>query len=222
VKGCGSREDFEAASGTIEERLRGALAKLSLAAREDYRKQAKDEGLSALQAQTLSLLAREGPIEMGELSMRLGLTPPTVSDSVAALERRGLVRREPLFHDRRRVRAIATPRGKKIGRTFATWPEVFEEGIAGLSREEKEVFFRILVRMILSLLAKGVIEDARMCATCAYFRAHVHGDVDRPHHCALVDVPLGPASLRLDCPDHEKGRSPAEALFQIERARGAP
>ncbi|GAB4137389.1 MAG: MarR family transcriptional regulator [Planctomycetota bacterium] len=213
-------DDFEKASGTLDERLQGALAKLSLAARHDYRRKATDEGLSAVQAQALSLLTRDGAMEMGELASRLALTPATISDSVAALERHGLVRREPVADDRRRVRAIPTPRGKRIGRTVASWPELFQQGIGGLSPEEKEVFFRVMVRMILSLLAKGAIQQARMCVTCTYFRPHAHGDAERPHHCALVDVALGPASLRLDCPDHEEGPSPSEVLAQLDRWLG--
>lgn len=216
-----SSKAFDEASGTLDERLRGALAKLSLAARHDYRRQATDEGLSAVQAQALSLLTRDGAVEMGELASRLALTPATVSDSVAALERRGLVRREPVVQDRRRVRVRPTPRGKRVGRALASWPELFQQGIAGLSQVEKELFLRVMIRMILSLLAKGAIQQARMCVTCTYFRPHAHGDAERPHHCALVDVPLGPASLRLDCPDHEEGPSPSETFAQLDRWLGA-
>ncbi len=210
-----STKDFDDASGTLDERLQGALAKLSLAARHDYRTQARDAGLSAVQAQILTLLVQDGPMEVGQLAARLALTPATVSDSVSALERRGLVVREPVPRDRRRVRVKPTARGKRTGRTLASWPELFQQGIADLSQAEKELLLRVVIRMILSLLAKGVIQQARMCVNCTYFRPDVHDDAERPHHCALADVPLGLASLRLDCPDHEEGPAPSEALRQL-------
>ncbi|RMG14366.1 MAG: MarR family transcriptional regulator [Deltaproteobacteria bacterium] len=212
-----SRKDFDEASGTLDERLQGALAKLSLAARHDFRRQATGEGLSAVQAQVLTVLARDGAMEMGQLASRLSLTPATVSDSVAALERRGLLRREPVPSDRRRVRVKPTVRGKQLGESLASWPEIFQQGIEDLSPEEKALLLRVMMRMILSFLAKGVIQEARMCVTCTYFRPHVHEDAERPHHCALVDLPLGLDSVRLDCPDHEQQVSPSEALDRLDR-----
>lgn len=209
--------NFEKTTGTLEERLQGALAKLALAARHDYRKKASGAELSAVQAQILSLLSRDGAMEIGDLAKQLALTPATVSDSVAALERRRLVRREPSPEDRRQVRVIPAPAGKRLGRSLASWPEIFQQGLSGLSRSEKEVFFRVLVRMILSLLAEGTIQQAKMCVTCAYFRPDVHKSAEKPHHCALVNVPLGPVALRLDCPDHEEGRTASEALARLDR-----
>lgn len=217
MKRFGFAKAFEKTTGTLDERLRGALAKVSLAARHEYRRQAAAEGLSAVQAQVLGLLAYEGSMEIGALAARLALTPATVSDSVAALEHRNLVRRKPLPSDRRRVGVEATVRGERIGRTVASWAELFQDGIADLSPAEKKVLFRVMIRIILSLLEKGTIQQARMCVTCAYFRPHAHRDAARPHHCALVGIPLGPTSLRIECPDHEQGISPSEARVHLGR-----
>ncbi len=211
-----SLKDFERAGGTLDERLQGALARIALAARHDFRRQAAAEGLSAVQGQALELLAREGPMEMGAVASSLALTSATVSDSIAALERRGLVTRQPVARDRRRVRVRATAAGRRLGRTLSTWPDLFRESLAGLSEPEKRVLLRTLVRIILSLLERGVIQRARMCVTCAFFRPRVHPRTRRPHHCALADVPLGPASVRLDCPDHQPGPPASEALARLD------
>ncbi len=216
VNNDGALRSFEEASGSLEERICAALAKLALAARHDYRRRASAEGLSVIQAQALSLLAREGPVEIGRLASRLALTPATVSDSVAALERRGLVGRKPGAGDRRRVRVEATARGKRLGASMMLWPEIFQGAVGGLDEAEKAVLFRVLAKMILTLLERGTIQQARICFTCAYFRPNVHENADRPHHCALVDVPLGFASFRLDCPDHEAGLSAAGALAELD------
>jgi DNA-binding MarR family transcriptional regulator len=206
---------FEKTSGTLDERIAAALAKLALAARHELRQRAADEGLSAVQAQVLTLLTREGSLEIGSLAVRLSLTPATVSDSVAALERHSLVQRHPVLKDRRCVRVVATPRGRGLGSSLALWPELFGQGIAQLSEAEKQIFYRVLNRMVLSLLERGVIQEARMCMTCVHFRPNVHEDPRRPHHCALVDVPLGLSTLRIDCPDHQGGRDPETAMEKL-------
>jgi DNA-binding MarR family transcriptional regulator len=211
------RADFEGASGSLDERVAAALAKVSLAARHELRRAAAREGLSAVQAQVLAALVRERDSEMGTLAARLGLTAPTVTDAVAALERRGLVRRREDPEDRRRVLVRATARGRRLGVEMSLWPDLFRESIGALAPGEKEVLFRFLVRLIVSLLRKGVIQDARMCATCAYFRPDVRADRRYPHYCALADVPLGPATLRVDCPEHRPAGVAASELQEESR-----
>jgi len=61
---------------------------------------------------------------------------------------------------------------------------------------------RLLLRIIARLVERGVVRDARMCVTCEHFRPCAHPDQARPHHCALVDLPLSDEHLRVDCPDH--------------------
>jgi DNA-binding MarR family transcriptional regulator len=211
---------FERASGTLDERLSAALAKVALAARHELRRSAARNGLSAVQAQILAVLSREGPpsprlrragaLEIGVLASRLGLTQPTVSDSVAALEAKKLVRRRPDPADRRRVRVEASAAGRRLGGRLVLWPDLFREGLEGLSAPEKEILFRTMQSVIVSLLDRGVIQEARMCRTCAWFRPNVRRDPRRPHLCALVGLPLGPATLRVDCPDHRPAAAPAK------------
>jgi len=52
---------------------------------------------------------REGPLTVGTLAARLGLTLPTVSGILAELDRAGLVVREPDATDRRRTIVQITP-----------------------------------------------------------------------------------------------------------------
>jgi hypothetical protein len=39
--------------------------------------------------------------------------------------------------------------------------------------------------------------------TCRFFRRDAHPDSARPHHCALLDAPIGSGELRVDCAEHE-------------------
>lgn len=193
--------EFLRESGPLEERLSAALAKLALVGRASLGRAAQAEGLSPLQALILERL-RRGPASVGELARLLGVTPPTVSDSVDSLERKGLVARRPAGQGRR-VEISATSRGKKLLRQPLSWAEVFSEAVTACSEAEKAVLLGLLLRLIARLVERGVIAEARLCITCRYFRAYAHADGAHPHHCALLDRPLAEAHLRVDCPDQE-------------------
>jgi hypothetical protein len=47
------------------------------------------------------------------------------------------------------------------------------------------------------------VSVARLCLTCRFFGPDAHPGAARRHHCALLDLPLGDAALRVDCPDHQ-------------------
>jgi DNA-binding MarR family transcriptional regulator len=193
---------FDEGTGPLDGRLASGLAKIALAVRHELFRAAAPHGLSPVQAQVLVALSEGTALRVGELAARLGLTPATLSDSVAALERRRLVTRRRDAADGRGVLVRATRRGAEIGRSLALWPEFLVQALAGLPGEEKGVLLRAVVRLVRALIDRGVVQEARMCVLCRHFRPRVHDDPERPHHCALADVPFGDRGLRLDCPDH--------------------
>jgi len=197
-------------TGDLDARIAAALAKLALVGRHALGRRAAASSLSPIQSLVIDRLARLGPAHIGELASQLAVTPPTVSDSVAALERRGLVTRCTVAEDGRHVEVRLTPRGRKLARRLADWPEVFAPAVSDLRPEEKPLALRLLLRMIARLVEAGIVRDARMCVTCEHFRPYAHPGEALPHHCALVDLPLSDEHLRVDCPDH--GLVPLEAL----------
>jgi DNA-binding MarR family transcriptional regulator len=161
------------------------------------------------QGQVLALLrANPAGLRLGVLAEQLGVTAATTSDSVAALQRKGLVTKEPTAGDGRGVVVLLTPTGSREAAAAAAWPDFLLEAVDELSAEEQATFLRALVAMIRSLQEKGRIPVARMCVSCRFFRPFMHHDPVRPHHCAFVDAPFGDGELRLDCPDHSPA-SPA-------------
>jgi hypothetical protein len=60
-----------------------------------------------------------------------------------------------------------------------------------------------LMELAGSLQRSGLITVARMCVTCRFLRREVRPGEAFPHHCGLLDVPLGGSNLRVDCPEHE-------------------
>ncbi|ABG05053.1 transcriptional regulator, MarR family [Rubrobacter xylanophilus DSM 9941] len=140
---------------------------------------------------------------MGELAREFGVAPATVSGAVAALERKGLVRRRSSPGDGRAVALALTPRGGALARELAAWDLPLRRRLAELPSGQKEGALWLLLRLIDGLQEEGAITVSGMCVSCRYFRPHAHPGAARPHHCALLDAPLGVGELRLDCPDHE-------------------
>jgi DNA-binding MarR family transcriptional regulator len=192
---------FEDESKPLEHRVAMGLQKIGLALKHQLWRQANEDGLSPTQGQILAIVALS-PSSSSEIATRLGVSLPTVSDSVRALVEKGLVIKEA---DPRHPRASLlklTTAGKRIASKVAGWPEFLSSAVGSMSNHEQEVFLSGLVKMIRSLQEDGQIPVNRMCVTCRYFRPNVH-EGDAPHHCAFVDAPMKLRHLRLDCAEHE-------------------
>ncbi len=77
------------------------------------RAEAGDE-LSPTLVAALVSVERHGPLTLGRLAELEGVTPPSITRIVAALERDGLVRREVDEADRRISRVALTPEGARL------------------------------------------------------------------------------------------------------------
>lgn len=167
-------------------------------------REAEPLGLTPTQTACLSLLAGRGASRVTVLARLLGVTQPTASEVVAALERKGLVERRRDPADGRAARIVLTTAGARIVRQTAPPPAALAHAIGGLEPGERAGLRLALAKTILSLQQQGAIEPQRLCLTCRFFRPYVHSDAEKPHHCAFVDAAFGDASLRLDCSDHEE------------------
>jgi DNA-binding MarR family transcriptional regulator len=192
----------DAASPDVDAKLAAALERVGQALRVQMWDAAKRERLTPTQLQVLLRLAGEPAARrrIGALAAELDVTHPTVSDAVAALRRRGLVERETA--SRRAALALTEP-GRALAADLADWDLPTRRALAGLGADEKQAELRLMLDLIAALQRAGVVTVARMCVTCRFFRRDVHADVARPHHCALVDLPLADAELRVDCAEHE-------------------
>lgn len=192
---------FDQHSTPLGERVAEALNKLGLALKHQTWRQANEEGLSPTQGQILAILAAAAPLRPSELARRLGVSLPTVSDSVRVLVDKGLVEKSRDDRDARAAGLHLTAAGRRSAARAAGWPEFLGAAVDELSQAEREVFLAGLIKMIRNLQARGLIPIQRMCVTCNHFRPGVHAG-PRPHHCAFVDAPMGARHLRLDCDDH--------------------
>jgi DNA-binding MarR family transcriptional regulator len=100
------------------------------------------------QLHTLLWLGEDGPLTMGELARRLGVTEKTVTGVVDRLEREGCLQRERDTLDRRVVRCRLTDLG---ARTYAELDEHLQEKLRRmlgmLDVEDRAQLFAILEKL---------------------------------------------------------------------------
>ncbi|MGH8776817.1 MAG: MarR family winged helix-turn-helix transcriptional regulator [Jiangellaceae bacterium] len=188
---------------TPAQRVATALAKIGLALRTQAWEEAGRRGLTPTQGQVLAVVHARGPARIGAVAREVGVTSATISDSVSALEAKGLIRRRSLPHDGRAVEVRLTGRGRRIAVSAAAWPDAIADAVGSLPSAEQTTMLRALVGVIRMLQDTGRIPVARMCVSCRYFAPHVHDDPAFPHHCRFVDARFGDRSLRIDCADFD-------------------
>lgn len=184
----------------LDAKLLGALDRAGHALEAELRRRARAERLTLTQARILLRLASwpSGRRRVGALAAEFDLRQPTVSDAVAALERKGLVRRRRGGADARVVELEPTAAGRKAAARLGDWDERVTAALAALGPGRKADILVALLATLGDLHRQGVIAEARMCTTCRFF-----GRREGSPFCELLEIPLGPADLRVDCPEHE-------------------
>jgi len=200
---------FEENSESLAARVATGLNKLGLAMKHETWAQANEEGLSPTQGQIVAALATAAH-SGSELAAKLGLSLPTISDSVRALVEKGYVdkARDPR-HPRASLLSLSA-RGRAVAKKVRTWPDFLAGAVEELSEGEQQVMLKAVIKMIRSLQDSGHVPVQRMCVSCRYFQPHVRAG-DAPHHCAFVDAPLADQHLRVDCAEHELGAEAEQA-----------
>jgi DNA-binding MarR family transcriptional regulator len=191
-------------SRDVDQKLATALERVGQAIRVQLWDSAKAHGLTPTQLQVLLLLAYppRQRRRVGVLAAELDLTQPTVSDAVAVLRRKGLINREQVGSNPRMAVLSLSARGAELAQTLEGWDIRMRNVLAELPPTQKAEALRLLLELIAGLQRARVVTVARMCVTCRFFRQDAHGP--KQHHCALLDLPLAPPDLRVDCPEHER------------------
>lgn len=189
----------------LDQKLFAGFSKIGLAFKIHRARQGGERGISPTQGQVLAFLKdRIGQAtSLSDVADRMGVTLPTVSDSVSGLVKKGFVDKVASPQDGRRINLTLTASGRQEADFQAAWPEFLSHSLQDLKEVEKGVLHRWLMRMIHRLQAQGMIPVVKMCINCRFFVAHRYSETEKPHHCAFLDAPIGDADLILDCPDSE-------------------
>ena len=116
----------------------------------------------------------------------------------AVLVAKELVRRLPDPDNARAVRVVLTDAGRAM---LGQMPDGFDAVVDMLSDADAGTLHGIVISTIVRLQQAGRIAPQRLCVTCRYFVSEADGAGG--HFCSLVNQPLQPADLRVNCPEHE-------------------
>ena len=137
----------------VEPRISYVVARLERAVRAAVNERVRPHDLTTLQYTTLSVLGARGqPLSNAQLARRAYMTPQSMIEVIDALERKGLIRRDPHPNHRRVYPATLTAKGRRVLKACdAAVEEMEEEMLAGLSRDERDallVWLKMCVRAL--------------------------------------------------------------------------
>jgi DNA-binding MarR family transcriptional regulator len=96
-------------------RISYAVARLERAVRAAIAERVAPYGLTTLQYTMLSVLHRHGaPLSNAQLARRAYMTPQAMSEVIEALEKKGLISRNPHPNDGRQLPATLTAKGRRV------------------------------------------------------------------------------------------------------------
>jgi DNA-binding MarR family transcriptional regulator len=144
-----------AVAGAVEPRISYVVARLERAVRSAVNERVRAYGLTTLQYTTLSVLGARGqPLTNAQLARRAYMTPQSMIEVIDALERKGLIRRDPHPSHRRVFPATVTAKGRRVLKACdAAVEEMEEEMLAELGSEEREALLAWLKACVRALHA---------------------------------------------------------------------
>jgi len=133
------------------------------------------------------------------LTRYLGMTKGTVSQTLHALERKGLIEKTAIEGDRRSVNIDLTRAGAKL---ISEDPlRAVEAAIERLPKSARTALSGILHDLLSDMLAQRGGRPFGVCKTCRHFkRRHRRG---APNFCSLLNEPLSAEDSELICAEQE-------------------
>ncbi len=198
--------DFNPLATSLPQALASALRRLAHLAHTTSWDQWAAQRLTPTQRRILDVVAsRRESLTLSALARELGVTPATASDSVGALESKGLVQKRRSEVDGRALALMLTSEGKSSVTALAARPDPLQDAFNALTASEQEVFYRSAMKMLRGLQESGALPVSRMCLRCRHFEPFRKPGSEYPHHCHLAGSPLADRHLRLECQEHDAG-----------------
>ena len=136
------------------------------------------------------------------LTRYLGSTRGTVSQTINALERKGLVARAPSKSDARSVDLSITKAGRELLRSDPLSALAGEISLA--LGEDIGSFGKMLERVLSQLIMSNSGRAFGQCKACRFFEANGGSTTDEPHHCGLLNTGLSDEDSEHICTEFEK------------------
>jgi DNA-binding MarR family transcriptional regulator len=163
-----------------------------------------DDGLNPAQREAMRYLSRANRFSNspGALTLYLGATKGTISQTLMALERKGHVAKAVREGEKRSVSLTLTRQGEEA-LTRDPWSEL-ASAAETLGRKSRRRLAKGLRALLAEELERGGRKSFGLCASCRFFRERGRElDAHGPHLCMLLDEPLSAADSERICVEHE-------------------
>lgn len=187
---------------SLEEKILLGLSKVGQALRIQEQKRSLDEHLSATQSQVL-ILVSQNVRTPSEIADRLKISRASLSDSLASLVEKNLVRKRNNPQDSRSSLLELTPKGRRRSEMMSQWPDILLDSVQDLSVLEKATLLKTVSKVIMEMQKRDLVSVPGMCVTCRFFKPNAHPGEKKNHHCAYVDAAFSDAELRLSCSEQQ-------------------
>lgn len=198
-----NQSDFDPVhqNGSTESKIIASLERISQAFRVLLWNEGKEFSLGPIQMQVLIFLLHHSKEKrkVSYLAAEFNMTKATISDTVKALDQKGLITKEYDQRDTRSYTINLSEKGERTASQISLFTRELHVPIKRLNADDKENLLRSLIGVIHHLNKAGIITMQRMCFTCAHYRPDYQGAM---HFCQLLNQPLETTELRVDCPEH--------------------
>jgi DNA-binding MarR family transcriptional regulator len=206
--------DFNPLALSLPQALASALRRLAHLAHTTSWDQWASQRLTPTQRRILDVVATQREsLTLSALARELGVTPATASDSVGALESKGLVQKHRSKADGRALALMLTSEGQSSVTALAARPDPLQNAFGALTAAEQEVFYRAAIKMIRGLQESGALPISRMCLRCRHFEPFRAPKGEFPHFCHRAGLGLADRHLRLECQEYEAGETVEQAAI---------
>lgn len=153
------------------------------------------EDINPTQWTALSYLARANRFSRSpsQVSDFMTATRGTVSQTLKALARKGLITEVRSEHDKRSISYSITEKGKMLFQKTST----IEDAALALNNEETSSLLAGLETLARNALKQRELRAFGICETCKHHRKEAQG-----RFCDLLKVPLSPAETKQICHEH--------------------
>lgn len=127
----------------------------------------------------------------------LGQTKGTVSQTLKALEAKGLLTKQQNPNDKRSAHLKITPQGRALIAESIPTPAFLAVSDA-MNNAERDALGTQLHKLLSGLLQANRMRTFGLCSSCKHHRKTAAG-----YHCNLVNQPLAQSEVNLICREHE-------------------
>ncbi len=193
--------DSEFQHSNVPAKIYAALEKVHDVVKAAQWNMAKHHGLSPLQLSVLLFVKNHAPNlnKPAVLAKEFLVTKPTMTETINALSRKGLVLKEKDIKDTRSSFINLTKTGVALVKEITSYPQSLLKAIETMKSNDQNDMLLSLLNLLSNLLDENILIPERNCFTCQHYK----GDKLNHHRCQLLNKKLSVKTLRFDCEEHE-------------------